>query len=58
MTPDPIPAPTQGHTVLIGPPDPSPAAQDASDQTQNGVGDDAKPVTPAAKSGAAQSGDK
>jgi hypothetical protein len=37
MSPDPIPAPTAGHTVLIGPPDRGAAAQDQNqDQSQDG----------------------
>ena len=35
MSPDPIPAPTEGHTVLIGPPDHGAAA----DQGQDGDAD-------------------
>lgn len=40
MAPDPIPAPTEGHTVLIGPPDHGAAAADqAQDQSQDGDAD-------------------
>lgn len=58
MTPDPIPEPTEGHTVLIGPPDQGAGAQkpDQADQDQGGVGGEDKP--PAAKPDAAPSGDK
>ncbi|HEX3407657.1 MAG TPA: hypothetical protein VHS81_10505 [Caulobacteraceae bacterium] len=38
MSPDPIPAPTEGHTVLIGPPDHG-AADQAQDQSQGGDAD-------------------
>ncbi len=58
MTPDPIPEPTQGHTVLIGPPDHSAAAQDqGGDNDQDGAGDDGKPAAHGDASGDGQSGD-
>jgi hypothetical protein len=38
MSPDPIPAPTEGHTVLIGPPDRGGADQ-SRDQSPGGDGD-------------------
>jgi hypothetical protein len=49
MSPDPIPAPSEGHTVLIAPPDPGPDAQGdgqgGGDQDQDGAGDgDGKPA--------------
>jgi hypothetical protein len=60
MTPDAIPEPTEGHTVLIGPPDTGPAADkpDQAEQDQGGVGAGDKPAAPAAKSDAAPSADK
>jgi hypothetical protein len=37
MSPDPIPAPTQGHTVLIGPPDQPASPKAQADQDQGGA---------------------
>ena len=61
MSPDPIPAPTEGHTVLIAPADDGTAAQGdgqaGGDQDQDGAGDgDGKPAAHGDGSGG-QSGD-
>jgi hypothetical protein len=62
MSPDPIPAPTEGHTVLIAAPDNGTAAQgdgQGGDQDQDGAGDgDGKPAAHGDGSGGdSQSGD-
>lgn len=64
MSPDPIPAPTEGHTVLIAPPDNGTAAQgdgQGGDQDQDGAGDGDGNGKPAAhgdgSGGDGQSGD-
>ena len=60
MTPDPIPESTQGHTVLIGPPDNGPAAHDqdqGGDQDQDGASDDKKAAAHGDGAGDKQSGD-
>jgi hypothetical protein len=63
MSPDPIPAPTEGHTVLIAPADNGTAAQGdgqaGGDQDQDGAGDDdGKPAAHGDGSGGGgQSGD-
>lgn len=61
MSPDPIPAPTEGHTVLIAAPDHGTAAQgdgQGADQDQDGAGDgDGKPAAHGDGPGGGQSGD-